>query len=94
MTRHTYTTSLNRGGDTPTWEATFSYVPGRSDEIDDVRLEAIDGRTQAWSNGSREFDHLIAAMFQCEIEDSDTHLIAMMEIAVADLVAAEDRNAT
>ena len=61
--RFTYTTSMNFGGDTPTWEGetevSFTFTPGRpaqtygppencypaeTDEVDDIRVETIDGR--------------------------------------------------
>jgi hypothetical protein len=65
--RHTYTTSLSIGGDTPTWEGevtlSFTFAPGceaqtygpaercypaEAAEIDDLRVEKINGKARPW----------------------------------------------
>ena len=101
--RFRYTTSLNRGGDTPTWEGevevSFSYTPGSHGtppsyasggdppydaQIDDVRLEKVDGKERPWGMYSgyiADEDNVFATEVQEELEDSEVHRQAMLDVA-------------
>ena len=109
--RFTYTTSLNRGGDTPTWEGevevSFTYTPGGhgtppsyasggdppyDPEIDDVRLEKVDGKPRPWGMYSGYVpneDDVFADEVETEIGESDTHIAAMLDVVGQELAQEE-----
>lgn len=109
--RHTYTTTLNWGGDTPTAEVevTVSYLvcwgtpeqgpsyasggqPADPDEIDDIRLDLVEGKPRPWNIAwGYVTDDDFALDCVEKIEGSDHHMEAMLiEAAEADAGDAAD----
>ena len=68
-------------------------TPAEPPLVEDVTLIAIDGHPRPWSPYGPEHDRYIASGFEDEIESDYTHLIAMLEIALADMQADRDEAA-